>query len=260
MNLSELKNISWIIIDEDNIYSSQKKLGEFLDKIDKNKSDLLNKKQHIFKLIEQRMFRYAVRIRDEFGLKTENEIKDRFYIIVNDITNHCFDMIEKSADINQEDINILHTKLFPKWLWWQTKWPGWRAVKVLYKTWEFRKHREFRLYNEKEYDYVNPDEIEKSTKILNDYINHWDEHILIKIILYLLFIWKTHPYYNWNWTVYIMLIWVLLLKNWYSVPKWLAQYLQSISENNILLNADNWNYEPLIKWFLELFETELINS
>ena len=48
------------------------------------------KKQHLFWLIEERMFRYAVRIRDEHGLKTPDEIEKRFYAIVGSLHDYAF--------------------------------------------------------------------------------------------------------------------------------------------------------------------------
>ena len=74
-------------------------------------------KQSLYSLIESRMFRYAVRIRDEYGLKTEDEIKARFYEIVRDIFSTAFDIALNKKSISMDDMHALHRKLFPNGLW-----------------------------------------------------------------------------------------------------------------------------------------------
>lgn len=66
------------------------------------------------------MFRYAVRIRDEYELKTEEEIKNKFYEIVRDIFDFSYTLTQNDVDIHIESLNTLHKKLFPKGLWGQS--------------------------------------------------------------------------------------------------------------------------------------------
>ncbi|EKD44421.1 MAG: hypothetical protein ACD_71C00139G0002 [uncultured bacterium (gcode 4)] len=101
--------------------------------------------------------------------------------------------------------------------------------------------------------------IPELTHIINDFLydENYTLHPLIRNILYLLYIWCVHPFYNGNGTVYIILLSVLFLKNWYDIPDNLQEYFKICSDSDILVNArHNLDYEPLIRGFLELFPHE----
>lgn len=200
------------------------------------------------------MFRYAVRIRDEYELKTEEEIKNKFYEIVRDIFDFSYEVAQNDAEITIENLNILHRKLFPKGLWWQSIWPNGQAMKTLFPAGEFRKNREFRMYDTVEYDYIRPEAIESEIVNANGLIQESPNlHLLIRLILQLHRYWFIHPYYNGNGTLFTIVLGIRLIQNGYVIPQDFSNNLQKMVDDRLFLKADGGNYEELVERFLALF-------
>lgn len=251
----EQKTQNSIHFDKAKILQIQSEYSEILSIIDSQKNPLTEneKKQALFSLIEERMYRYAVRIRDEYGLKTPDEIKDQFYVIVRDICDYAFWLVQKEGVISQTDIHALHTKLFPKGLWGQCKWPNGRAMRAFFPTGEYRKHREFRIYDGVEYPYMNSEGIHESIALLERFLEDDDVHPLIRAIVYYNKMWSIHPYYNGNGTVFILVIAVFLLQHDYPLPQAFATRIQAMVERRVFWEADNGDMGAMIGEFLGMF-------
>lgn len=243
-------------IDMDKIYKLQEQLWPLLSRIDvqKKPDDEQAKKESLARLIEDRMYKYAFRLAEEYKLKKEEDIKKMFYGVIQGIFDYSWSLVEKDWEITQEEIHVLHTKLFPKWLWGTTTWPRWKKFQKLYPAWEYRKERDFKKYWDEEYNYINYDLIPESIEYANHFLNtESDLHFLIKIILYLEYSWFIHPYYNGNGTVYLFVISILLINAWYILPDNFGEEIQKFVKDGVFREADQWNHEPLIRGFLELF-------
>lgn len=230
-------------------------LNTTLNQIDEKKSDISinEKKKLLFSLIEDRMYKYAFRLAEEHKLRKEDEIKAIFYKIVWDIFDYTVHLVEADWPITQEEINLLHKKLYPKWLWWPTIDQKWNRVLKLYPAGEFRKARDYKKTTSWEYDYLDFHLINEHIEYANIFLHNSEYHPLIKISLYLIFVWEIHPYYNGNGTLYLFVIAILLLQNGYTIPNNLIAYLQHTVDDGILEIGNKWDYEPFIQWFLELF-------
>jgi len=259
MHLEQLQKITGINIDIEDIFRLQKKYWELMEIIDtQRKSDNEQvKKRSLFILIENRMYKYAFRLAEEHKLKKEEDIKSMFYAVVQDIFEYSWGLVEQKWDITQEEINILHVKLFPKWLWGTTIWPKWEKFKKLYPAGEYRKERDFKKYWDEIYNYLDYNLISESIQNINQFFNTENNlHFLIKITLYLEYSWFAHPYYNGNGTVYLFVISILLIKHGYILPDNFGEGIQKLVNDGIFREADQWNHEPLIRGFLELFPCE----
>jgi len=260
MNIETIQSLSSMKIDMDKIYTLQEKYWELIDMIDAKRKpdDERTKKEGLSRLVEDRMYKYAFRLAEEYKLKKEEDIRKMFYETIQDIFDYSWSLVEKKWEVTQEEIHVLHTKLFPKWLWGTTIWPKWEKFKKLYPMWEYRKERDFTKYKWWEHDYPDFNNIPELVDIINDFLYNEDYklHILIRIILYCAYIVWVHPFYNGNGTTYIIVLSILLVKNWYDIPKGLLGYIKTITPD-ILINArHNLDYEPLIRGFLELFPCE----
>ena len=213
-------------------------------------------KQSLYSLIESRMFRYAVRIRDEYGLKTEDEIKARFYEIVRDIFSTASDIALNKKSISMDDMHALHRKLFPKGLWWQVKWANGVVMKALLPAGEFRTTREFRMYDGVEYDYMSHAEIEENLQSAERFLGEESSvHFLVRLAVYLHRVWFIHPYYNGNGTLFMIIVGIRLVQNGYIVPQNLDGKIQKMIDEKVFLEADSGNIEPLVRRFLDIFKS-----
>jgi len=259
MSLEQLQKITGINIDIEDIFRLQEKYGELIEEIDTRRKpdDERAKKESLSRLIENRMYKYAFRLAEEYKLKKEEDIKKMFYEIIQGIFDYSWSLVEWKWKITQEEIHVLHTKLFPKWLWGTTINQRWEKFKKLYPAGQFRKERDFKKYWDEIYNYIDYNLIPESIENINLFLNiESDLHFLIKIILYLEYSWFVHPYYNGNGTAYLLVISILLIKNWYILPGNFGEGIEKLVKDGVFREADQWNHEPLIRGFLELFTHE----
>lgn len=105
-------------------------------------------------------------------------------------------------------------------------------MKTLFPSGEFRKNREFRMYDAKQYDYLSPEAIESEMLIANNIPQEKSElHILIRLILQLHHFWFIHPYYNGNGTLFMIVLGIQLTRNGYAIPRDFANDLQKMVDD-----------------------------
>lgn len=259
MNIEAINSISSLKIDINKIIQLQDQFWPVLSEIDKSKPDysMSEKANKLYLAIHKRMQKYIPRLADEYKLRKEKDIIKMYNDVMKEISDYANILLGKVEKITQEDINTLHTKLYPKWLWGTTIWPHWERFFKKYPAGEYRKERDFRINRDwQEYEYADFRNIPELVEMINDFLYIKDNkiHFLFNASLFFLYITWVHPFYNGNGTVYIIILSIILLKNWYDVPEDLQEYNKICSDLDIFINArHNLDYEPYISWFLKLF-------
>lgn len=126
-------------------------------------------------------------------------------------------------------------------------------MRALFPAGEYRKNREFRLYDGVEYEFVDPAHIAGDMALLEEFMKEKKIHPLVRAILYLNKAWYVHPYYNGNGTLFLLVAGVFLLKNGYPIPNGFASKIQTMIENRLFWEADRGNVVPMVEGFLEMF-------
>jgi len=127
---------------------------------------------------------------------------------------HYFVNINTHFDV--KDLKKVHNIFYPKNIWWDTKAPNWQLYLKEYKSWFIREHREFVTVNNNNYEYFHPREIESSLKnLILWYKQDKDTSIFLKAIVFYIIFCEIHPFYNWNWTIWLLFTDFILKTNGY---------------------------------------------
>lgn len=258
MNINKLNKIDTLSLDIDKIIDYINSVSGIIVKIDEINSrfNAENRKNQLYKAIEDRIYRYVLEIAEENKTKKEEEIKKFFYERVDSIFEFSMNLSQKDMKINIEDIHKLHKTINPNWCWDKLEDKTWRIIRKFTTSWEFRKEERFTDdFWWKKYYYEDIENIEKYINILLDWYNTENEiPEIIKILIFGIYFINIHPYSNSNWTVVFILFGILCLKSWYFISEAIYQYFNSeIAIRDIRKLKNNWDISDYIGNSLNAF-------
>ena len=100
----------------------QHKYQNLIDSIEQDRIDHpVDAEAELLRYVRLRMARYRTRIAEEYKVRKEQDIERVFEGVVNDIFEQLRVMLHADGVVSWEDAHILHTKLFPKGLWGQSR-------------------------------------------------------------------------------------------------------------------------------------------
>jgi len=160
----------------------------------------------------KRLSKYKRRLSEDLKIKLK-KIEPEYEKWLNNIL-HYFVNINTHFDV--KDLKKVHNIFYPKNIWWDTKAPNWQLYLKEYKSWFIREHREFVTVNNNNYEYFHPREIESSLKnLILWYKQDKDTSIFLKAIVFYIIFCEIHPFYNWNWTIWLLFTDFILKTNGY---------------------------------------------
>lgn len=97
MNIETIQSLSSLKINIEGILRMQEKYQELIDTIDAKRrpDDEQAKKESLARLMEDRMYKYAFRLAEEYKLKKEEDIKKMFYETIQGIFDYSWSLVEK---------------------------------------------------------------------------------------------------------------------------------------------------------------------
>jgi fido (protein-threonine AMPylation protein) len=195
--------------------------------------------------IGKRLQKYKRRLADDLKIKFK-KIEPEYDLLLNNITNN---LLKIDWNINPLTIQKIHKLLFPKWIYWETFSLKWERYYAHYSAGEYRTKDEFVVVDNKRYDYLNHSWISDSLdNLLNWYYNENNIEPFTKIIIFYIFFCEIHPFYNWNWTTWLILAEYFLYEN--KINFCMTDFYNTLDikkQLNFFKKWISWNYDTVFE-------------
>ena len=221
---------------EYSIDTDELKKNEYVIQNNINESHINN--DSLNSLIDKRLEKYKRRLAEDLKIKVKKiDVEyEKWCETINTF------LLNIEWDIQKEHIIDLHKLFFPKDYYWESLDVSWKRFYAKFNAWEFRTKDELVIVDNIKYNYLDFTEIDTAIDNLFYWYNNDNEtEKYIKIILFYLYLCEIHPFYNWNWTIALLIAESMLFKN--NIDFSIIKFFNSITIQEKLSFFKEW-----IKW------------